>query len=268
MAMRKMLLFLMLIVFACSVTGCGIVHTKPSEPGQSIMDDSADLFSGDDEREIKEVMDEFAEYGNVCVYTTSDENYSTSQTAKKYYDRKFGNESGLVFIIDMYNRVIWVETDGYIGDVVDRNKALTIVDNVYNMARDGEYKECAIKALDQALRLMKGKMINQSMRIVSAVFVAILCALLLNFLLLRRINRKPEVSVSELSLGVKSNIRITNERVEVTERSFKTAKIDKANLAITILRILLIILTHGGGGGGSSRSGGSRHSSHGGGHRF
>ena len=114
---------------------------------------------------------------------------------------------------------------------------------------------------------MQGKYISQKMRIISGVFIAMLAAVLINFAVLRRLNRKPEVSISELSIGVKSVTRITNERVNVESRKFQTAAVDKANIAITILRILLIILTSG-GGGGSGKSGGGGHSSHGGGHRF
>ena len=267
MTMRKMSLILLMFVLTVAMSACGVVHDKPSEPGEMIIDDKAGLFDGDDKAEIKKAMEELSEYGHVGVYTYDMDTYSTTQTATSYYNTHFGSESGFLFVIDMLNRNIYIETDGFIGDYVTRSKALTITDNVYRYARDGEYGDCAAEASRQATRLMQGKYISQKMRIISGVFIAMLAAVLINFAVLRRLNRKPEVSISELSIGVKSVTRITNERVNVESRKFQTAAVDKANIAITILRILLIILTSG-GGGGSGKSGGGGHSSHGGGHRF
>ena len=268
MTMRKIRLILLMFIFSLALSACGVTHEKPSQKGKVFIDDSADLFNGNDERKINEAMEELSEYGSVGVYTSDAESYSTTQKATSYYNTHFGSESGFLFYIDMFNHDIYIETDGYIGDYVTRAKALTIVDNVYSLASSEEYGECAAEAIRQATRLMEGKHISQTMRWVSALFVAALAALLINFAVLRLLNRKPEVSISELSLGVKSVTRITNERVNVEERKFQTAAIDKANIAITILRILLIILSNGGGGSGRSGSSGGGHSSHGGGHRF
>ena len=107
------------------------------------------------------------------------------------------------------------------------------------------------------------------MRIASSVFIAILGALLINFLVLRILNRKPAVSIGEMSIGVKGNARFSNDLVTTVDRRYQDAPITKTRVALIILRILLEILASGGGhsSGKGGKSGGG-HSSHGGGHRF
>ena len=56
--MRKMSLILLMFVLTVAMSACGVVHDKPSEPGEMIIDDKAGLFDGDDKAEIKEAMEE------------------------------------------------------------------------------------------------------------------------------------------------------------------------------------------------------------------
>ena len=276
MTMRKIILCLLLIFTALGLTACGVTHQMPEEPGKVIIEDDANLFDERSENELRETMEELSEYGNVGVYTCERAyDGSISRLARDYYDRKFNTESGFVFIIDMYNRYIYIETDGYIGDFVTPSKADSITDNVYSLASSRQYSLCAKKAVTQALNLVKGKHVPQTMRLISSIFVAALCALMLNFAVLRFLNRKPEVSIGQLSLAVKGHARFANEQVNVTERSYQNITLNKTNTALLILRILLIILSSGGGGrsgggrsGGGRSGGGGHHGGHGGGHRF
>ena len=65
MTMRKMSLILLMFVLTVAMSACGVVHDKPSEPGEMIIDDKAGLFDGDDKAEIKKAMEELSEYGHV-----------------------------------------------------------------------------------------------------------------------------------------------------------------------------------------------------------
>jgi hypothetical protein len=266
--MRKLYLLTIIMIAVIAMSACGMRHEKPTQRGSVSIDDKAKLFSAEDVARITEEMNELAEYGNVCVYTYNVYTSSTAIGASNYYNDHFGTESGFLFFIDTFHREVYVETDGYIRDIIPRSKALTITDNVYSLASDGLFAECSALAIRQAVKLMKGERISERMRVISGIFVAVLAALLINFVVLRRMNRKSEVSLGELSLGVKGRARFENGNIAVVGRTFvENRTVNKVNIVLTILRIIVMILSAG-GGGRSSGGGGSSHSSSGGGHKY
>jgi uncharacterized protein len=278
MTMRKRILCLIAFVLAFSLCGCNFVkHPMPSNLGSITISDEAHLFDGEDMTGLNETMEKLTEYGHVAIVTIPENDYyyitNTATYASRWYNEHLGTKSGFLFVIDMTNREIYIETDGYIGDYVTPSKALTITDNVYRDASRGNYADCANNAMVQALRLLEGKRIFEKMRIVSSIFLAVISALLLNFLLLRFLNRKPAVSTKEISLAVSGHASFSSDQINVDHKTYvEAAQVDKVNTVLFILRIILILLG-GGGGGGGGRSGGGRssgggHSSHGGGHRF
>ena len=272
MTMRKILLFLLILISSLCLTACGedTGLPKPEQPGTILIDDTAGIFDHMDELYLKNVMSRLTEYGNVCVYTRSESYESTiSALARDYYNEKFGTSSGFLFIIDFSSRNLYIETDGYIGARITRDKALTIADNIYSYATREQYTKCVENAIDQAVRIMQERHIPQTMRIASSVFIAILCGLLINFTVLRMLNRKPAVTIGEMSIGVKGNTKFSDEKITTVDRHYQDAPITKTRVILTILRILLIILSSGGSSkGGKSGGSGGGHSSHGGGHRF
>ena len=271
MTMRKILLILLILIASLCMTACGEETglPKPKQPGTVVIDDTADLFDRMNEIYLKEVMNRLTEYGNVCVYTRNEPYESQiSALARDYYNEHFGTDSGFLLIFDMHSRYLYIETDGYIGERITRDRALTITDNIYQYASGENYTKCVESAIDQAIRIMEEKHIPQTMRIASSVFIAILCALLINFAVLRRLNRKPAVSIGEMSIGVKGNARFSDETVTTVDRSYQDAPVTKARVALIILRILLILLSSGGSSSSKGGKSGGGHSSHGGGHRF
>ena len=90
----------------------------------------------------------------------SENELSTESYIKEFYRENFGNESGIVFLIDMDNRYIYLFSDGDIYDVVTKRYAEIITDNIYQYASDGEYYVCAYKAFEQVLDLLEGKDIS------------------------------------------------------------------------------------------------------------
>ena len=233
MTMRKYLLFLCVLA-AILLTGCGS-HQKPATEGSIHIQDDANLFSVEELAFLRIDCKALTEYGNVGVYTT--------------YDSWFGTSSGILFVIDMSNREIYIETDGYIGDAVTPAKARSITDNVYRLASRREYKECVSEAFEQAKALVEGRRIAEPMKYASNAVIAVLLGLLINFIVLRMLNRKKEVSVKELTDANRGNATFNGRSVTVVSRH------------VTVIR-------HSGGGGSRGGFGGGGHHSHGGGHRF
>ena len=123
---------------------------------QIYLDDKAELLTPAEEEQLLETLKEITAYGHVAFVTIRQNNYySSQQFADEYYYEHFGYESGTVFLIDMYNREIWIHSNGDIYKRVTTSYANTITDNVYTYASDGEYFHCAHKAFEQVLTLLQ-----------------------------------------------------------------------------------------------------------------
>lgn len=248
--MRKTLLLLVLLTVLL-VTGCGAAE-KPDSPGKIILRDDASLFRDSQEADILEIMQDLSEYGNVAVYTIRQNRFDdTSEYAADLYGKLFDEESGLLFIIDMDQREIYVETDGYIGSFISRGRARVLTDNAYRLATSGQYADCAEKVLNQSLRILQGHAIPQPMVYVSNAAIALIVALLINFIVLRSLNMHSDVTVEELSTANRGRTDFQGGSVDVTST-----------------QVVHISSSGGGSRGGGGFHGGGGHHSHGGGHRF
>ncbi len=249
--MRKSCLSLILLLVVLLCVGCGR-EEKPAYPGEVYIYDSLGLLSTEETTQLWQIMHRLSEYGNVAFVTTKVTRGTTDYYASSLYDSMFGTESGIIFIIDMGQRVVYIETDGYIGDYITRGKARVIADNVWTYARDFEYYTCAAKAFEQAEKVITGGYIPQPMVYASNAVLAVIVGLVLNFLLLRALNRKKEMtSVKELNKFV---VGVT--RIHSTKRN--------------IVRTKVVHFANSSGGGfrGGGGFGGGGHGSHGGGHGF
>lgn len=74
-----------------------------------IIEDDADLLSQDEERQLEAIMEEITEYGGVAFKSIDRNDVSTGDFATYYYYSCFQEKSGVVFLIDMDNRNIWIE---------------------------------------------------------------------------------------------------------------------------------------------------------------
>ncbi|MBO4398860.1 MAG: TPM domain-containing protein [Lachnospiraceae bacterium] len=248
--MRKTLLLLVLLTVLLA-TGCGAAE-KPDSPGKIILRDDASLFRDSQEADILEIMQDLSEYGNVAVYTIRQNRYGdTADYAENLYANLFDEDSGLLFIIDMDQREIYVETDGYIGSFISRGRARVLTDNAYRLATNGQYAACAEKVLNQSLRILQGHAIPQPMVIASNAAIAIMLALLINFIVLRSLNSHSDVTVEELFTANRGHTDFQGGNVDVTST-----------------QVVHLSSSHGGGGSRGGGFGGGGHSSHGGGHRF
>lgn len=249
--MRKRLLCLLVLLTMVICTGCG-KKEKPTSPGDVIIHDYANLLSDDEESKLREQMEGLTEYGSVIFITLSQNTTSTANYAARMYDGLLGTKSGIMFVIDMdrRNREIYIETDGYIGSIITRGKARTITDNTYKLASSQYYYACAKKTFEQASDLLAGMDIPQPMMYASNAIIAVIAGLLINFIVLRALNRKKEVGVKELGDSVRGSTHLVSNGVEVLSRN------------------VTVIHTSSGGGGRGGFGGGGGHHSHGGGHRF
>ena len=160
--------------------------------------DEADLLSEDEEKELYLHMLPVTAYGGAAFYTNDRPVSSTEEYAREKYRENYGKKSGTIFVIDMYNRYLYIFSDGRIYDTVTKAKAETITDNVYLSARSGDYLECAEKTFDQIAAILEGNRIPQPMKHISNALLATALSLVAVFIVTNartRMKKEDELQV-------------------------------------------------------------------------
>ena len=250
---KNIILFLAIIIIS-SIFNINIyaeaLYTNEDNGYEVYIEDDAELLTDNEEEKLLEVMKDITKYGGVALKTI-DENptYSTSGFAESFYREKFGTSSGVVFLIDMEERYIWIFSDGKIYKTVTNSYADIITDNVYEYASDEEYYKCCEKGFSQILSLLEGRKIAQPMKYISNILLAALIALIINYFIVMMVSKANRPSDEKLLEFMNHSLQVNNLTIEY-ERTSKVYSPQKSSSS------------GGGGGGGGGRSGG------GGGHRF
>ncbi len=210
------------------------------------MMDNAELF--DNEEKITETMEYVAEYTNVLCYTTDSNPSSTKSLAKTLANDYFGFEGGVVFLIDMENRYIYIYAHNEAYDVITPTVAETITDNVYEYASDALYDDCAMEAFSQMYRKFSGKRIPEPMRYIGNAFLAVM-----------------------IGVGVAAVWACYSSRIQAVSVIGKDVRVKLYDTERIVLDVKKTRRSSGSSGGGSGRSGGGGGGGSrggGGGHRF
>ena len=216
-----------------------------------VMQDDADLLDQDEEEALMDLMDQITAYGNAAFKSIDYNSTTTENYIRQYYEEQFGSNSAIVFLIDMDNRNIWIHSNGAIYKTITTAYADTITDNVYKYASDQEYYICSYTAFDQALTLLRGQKIARPMKYASNLFLAVILALMINFLLVMGGSRKKKAGERQLLEGIRYQYRLSNKKA-VYKNTTKVYSPPSSS--------------GGGGSGGSSGGGGG--GGGGGGHSF
>ncbi len=226
------------------------------------LNDSQDLLTDYEEQRLLLQMDRILPYGNAGFISVS-QHRDTEVYAKDTYKELFGEESGILFVIDMGERNIWIHSNGDIYKVINKAYAYTITDNVYRYATKGEYYRCAEEAFDQARILLEGGKIAQPMKHISNALIALVIALLINFIVLITQRQRKVPSPKDTFKAMSSTIGLTILAREMT-KSKKTRHIESSSSSSDSSGSWGGGGYSGGGGGSSSSSSGGG----GGGHKF
>lgn len=112
--------------------------------------DYANLFSDTEEVQLKDSVEQFIyEYDMDMVIVTIDYNNKLSSMAyaDDFYDYNgFGRglqNDGILFLIDMDKRNMWISTTGRAISVYNDTRIDTILDFTYNKIKNKEYAKCA-----------------------------------------------------------------------------------------------------------------------------
>ena len=246
-------LILLFLIPCFSVTAAAA--KEETEAGHRIVvDDQADLLTEEEEKALIEDMRPAAGYGEIGFLSVDQNSQSAAALAESYYLSTFGKVDGSLFLIDMDNRKIYIYSGGRNYNVITKGKADTITDNVYRFASKKEYYACASETYREIATLLEGGRISEPMRYVVNGFLALILALLINFIIVNAVTRVRKVRKEEL-------ISVANWSVDIGKPTARytgeTRRYDPVE-------------TSGGGssGGGGGGGGGGGFSGGGGGHSF
>ncbi len=155
--MVRKLLAACLLLFVC----CGTALAD-----EQVIDD-AGLFSLAETVKITQIIDEVEKKHQVdlAVLTTndvpydySDELYILRDYADDFYDQNgYGmgpDDSGLLLVIDMNNRAMWISTAGVMREYIDDSREEQIFDDATPWMRSGAYGQATIRAMESVSRMM------------------------------------------------------------------------------------------------------------------
>lgn len=234
-----------------------MVYINPKTNYRSLLSDDAQLLDEEEEQELAARMQGITAYGNVIFKTTDSGVWDTASYAGEYYREKIGTDSGMLLLIDMENRMIWIHCDGAVYQVITKSYANTITDNVYRYASDGDYYKCASQAYGQALALLEGNRIAQPMKYISNALLAVILALLLNYALVCFFTGKRKPGRRELLGNAGNYFRYTEPKAFFVRETRTYHPISSGGSD-----------SSGGSSGGGGGSSGGSSSGGGGGHRF
>lgn len=231
-------------------------YVNPTTNYKALIEDNADLLTDSEREKLLSEMEKITTYGNAAFNTINANNSTADSYASGYYHNKFDNASGTLFLIDMDNRKVYVFSDGDIYKTVTKTYANVITDNVYTYASNQDYYTCASKVFSQVYDLLEGRKIAQPMKYISNALLAIVLALMFNYIVVRVYAGKKTPSRKQLLEGIFHEKKLSNVNAVFTNETKRYDPIESSS---------------GGGGGhsGGGGGGGGGHSSGGGGgHSF
>lgn len=235
--------------------GATDVYENPDTKYQVRIEDQANLLSEKEEKALAEEMQEITRYGNVALITIAQNPSSSSeQFIRTYYWERFQEQSGIVFLIDMDYRKIWIYSNGRIYQTITNSYANIITDNVYSYASKQQYYQCASKAFRQVATLLRGEKIAQPMKYICNICLALVLAFLINYFIVMMYAKSKRPSRAEGLTGIPMQYKMNHPRAQLVRETKRYSPIRTSSSAS--------------GGGRSSGGGGGHSSGGGGGHSF
>ena len=218
------------------------------------IDDRLELMTEEERESLKIQLSELTVYGNMVFLDTGYHKYSSAQKyAEARYRDLCGMEPGVVFLVDMDNREIWLAATGFPKNKLTSAICYEITDKTYLYATKRDYYACANATFTEVQNILEGGYLLPIMRILISLFLSLIAALIIN--LIRLVFSRTIQSKQINSPTLYGTFRKKRSHKEVYKTVKKRYHQDSSGGGSS-------------GGGGSSSSGGGGGGFSGGGHSF
>jgi uncharacterized protein len=231
-----------------------LAELPPENEADVYIDDGAGLFGEEQYAQVKAAMLRVTSLYPVALVTTGDTGgyYTTESYAVSKFRDLYGSGKGILFVIDMQNRYLYLYTDNG-NSKLSVSKCDTVTDNVYMYARNGDYTKCATETFSQVFDVMADIAIPQPMKHMSNLLIAVSASLFAVFVYAYKKTRiKSPGEVYQLDKDMKKLININNADATL-KRSYRISHSSSSG---------------GRSGGFGGFGGGGGGGGHGGGHGF
>ena len=246
--LKKSLLLVLGVLIICTFLPAVSVLAA----NQLVVEDDADILTPDEEARLIRDYSTITEYMGAAFVTTDAASAGTSAFAEDYAISHYGNSPAVIFVIDMYDRELYIYSNGTALKTITRADARAITDNVYKSASRGDYYECADRTFSQILGKCRGERLARPVKHITNALIAVLCGILLNYFL-TVYSRIPD---PEPRTKGEVNVSVTRQM----------ASMPGISLALPI--VLSSVKHYKNRSSGGSGGGGGGHSGGGGGHGF
>ncbi len=264
--MKRAAAFVLILTLALAVCLPAPAETAP------VIDDEIHLFREDELAALTEKMEPLCAFGTPVLWVTRAAGEAEALCVQKYVSDIGYGRSGILFMINLNTRDLYLYVDGAIGDAISVSDCLDITDNVYREASGGYFMSCAANVFNQAGKLLNNERIARPMHYITSFLLAVCMALLITFVIVVRPGNK---GIFQLKKRPKPDLHPSVSALPILAVPAITVRENK------LIRSIRISSGGGSSGGGSYRSGGGHssggwHSSggghsgggHGGGHKF
>ena len=171
-----------LVLFLCAVLIVQFFYSSPSRYFRAddgadgvyevYIDDSYGLLDSEEQENLRRIMLDLTEYGNMVFASSNSIVGNTREKARDVYQSNFGRESGVLFFIDMSNRTIWIESYGDARNALSSSVCYEITDRTYNYATGGNYYECAEETFSRVGEVLRRGFLFPTMRVLISLCIS------------------------------------------------------------------------------------------------
>ena len=233
------------------------LYTNPTTGYHAYIQDYESLLSDEEREKLVNDMAPVTAFGHVAFVSAKVRAGDTAGYAEEYFLNLFGPTDGTLFLIDMYNRQIYIYSGQSVYKVITKSKANSITDNVYKYASKEDYYTCAAEVFRQMSTLLLGGTIAEPMKRICDILVGILLGLGIAYLLVLFFTDSQSLSAADIAGVAAASVAVASvHRVVTSEKRRRHVSSGSGG--------------SGGGGGGFSGGGGGGggFSGGGGGHGF
>lgn len=242
-------LLTMLILISATVFGSALSVAASAD---FLVDDEAGLLKQDEIEEIETQLKKLSkDTGYAFVVVTTDNTYGKSSEAyaDDYFDACYPVTDGVLYLIDMDNREVYISTcGGMIRKNSDRDID-RIIDAGYDELRDGKYKDCILQMLKKQRKVLGFKSLEW-FEVLLAVLAGIVTALITGGIIIGKYKLK--LGGYQYSYAEKGSLKLSGQEDRLTNQMVTHRRVSSSS---------------GSSGGGSSTHTSSSGRTHGGGGR-
>lgn len=151
--MRKYLFMILVCVCACFLPTADIA----AETVQETVYDNAGILTDQEEELLREYAGKYEKYDITAIFLTVDDacGKSSMTYSDDFYDEVIDRTDGVLYMIDMDNRNIYINTVGKCIDQLTDAKIEKILDASYQLASEKEYFSCLERMHQKAYAVIK-----------------------------------------------------------------------------------------------------------------